>query len=160
MNTQNLEGRLIGVTIDGNYYNCQTAGDLTLGTSLTKNPICKPNPTSGAGALAIAWESSNVDSKNWQITFSAQSFLDSITGYKNNNDLIAAFVTGTLLVDVQFLTSAALTDTENYEHDFLFEGQGILGTVKLNAPAQGGSTYDVTITGNGMPTFTLIPSTT
>lgn len=157
MNTQNLEGRLIGVTIGGNFYNCQTTGDLTLGTSLTKNPICKPNPN---GSLGIAWETSNVDSKNWQITFSAQSFLDSIEGYKNNNDLIEAFVNGTLQVDVEFLTSANLTDEENYEHDFLFEGPGILGTIKLNAPAQGGSTYDVTITGNGAPTFTLIPSTT
>lgn len=157
MNTQNLEGRLIGITIDGNYYNCQTAGDLTLGTSLTKNPICKPNPN---GGLSIAWETSNVDSKNWQITFSAQAFLDSIVGYKNNNDLIELFINGNLQVDVEFLTSANLTDEENYEHDFLFEGPGLLGTVKLNAPAQGGSTYDVTITGNGAPTFTLIPSTT
>lgn len=156
-NTQNLEGRLIGVKIDGNFYNCQTAGDLTLGTSLTKNPICKPNPS---GTISVAWETSNVDSKNWQITFSAQSFLDSITGYKNNNDLITSFVNGNLQVEAQFLTSANLTDTENYEHDFLFEGAGILGTIKLNAPAQGGSTYDVTITGNGEPTFTLIPSTT
>lgn len=158
MNTQNLEGRLIGVTINGNYYNCQTAGDLTLGTSLTKNPVCKPNPTNGS--LSIAWETSNVDSKNWQITFSAQSFLDSITGYKNNNDLLQYFITGNLIVDVQFLTSANLTDAENYQHDFIFEGSGLLSTIKVNAPSQGGSTYDVTITGNGTPTFTLIPSTT
>lgn len=157
MNTQNLAGRLIGVKIDGNYYNCQTSGDLTLGSSLTKNPVCKPVP---GGTASIAWETSNVDSKNWQISFSAQSFLDSITGYKNNNDLITAFVNGNLQVQAQFLTSAILTDAENYVHDFLFEGHGILGSIKLNAPAQGGSTYDVTITGSGDPTFTLIPSTT
>lgn len=157
MNTQNLEGRLIGVTIGGNYYNCQTTADLTLGTSLTKNPICKPNPN---GSVSIAWETSTVDSKNWQITFSAQSFLDSIIGYKNNNDLLELFIAGDLQVDVEFLTSANLTDTENYDHDFVFEGSGLLTTVKVNAPAQGGSTYDVTITGNGTPTFTLIPSTT
>lgn len=156
-NTTNLPGRLIGITLDGNYYNCQTAADLTLGTSLTKNPICKPTPS---GTATISWETSNVDSKNWAITFSAQSFLDSITGTKNNNDLLTKFVTGDLQVEAQFLTSAALTSDENYDHDFLFEGPGLLATVKVNAPATGGSTYDVTITGNGQPTFTLIPSTT
>lgn len=156
-NTTNLPGRLIGITLNGNYYNCQTAADLTLGTSLTKNPICKPNP---AGTMTIAWESSNVDSKNWVITFSAQTFLDSVAGTKNNNDLLTAFIAGDLVVDAQFLTSAALTTDENYDHDFLFEGSGLLTTIKVNAPSTGGSTYDVTITGNGTPVFTLIPSTT
>lgn len=156
MNTQNLEGRLIGIRINGSYYNCQTAGDLTLGASLTKNPICKPLPN---GNSAIVWETSTVDSKNWQITFSGQSFLDSLTGYKNNNDLISFFVNSNLQVTVDFMTSAVLTDSEGYDNDFLFEGQGILSGLKLNAPAAGGSTYDVTIIGNGTPTFTLIVPT-
>lgn len=156
-NTTNLPGRLIGITLDGDYYNCQTAADLTLGTSVTKNPICKPNPS---GTASIGWETSNPDSKNWQLTFSAQSFLDSITGTKNNNDLLTKFITGDLQVEAQFLTSSDLTSEENYDHDFLFEGAGLLTTIKVNAPATGGSTYDVTITGNGEPTFTLIPSTT
>lgn len=156
-NTQNLEGRLIGITIDGNYYNCQTNADLTLGTSLTKNPVCKPSPTGGS---TIAWDTSNIDSRNWVITFSAQSFLDSITGTKNNNDLLSAFILGNLSVEAQFLTSDALAAAEGYDHNFIFEGVGILSTIKVNAPAQGGSTYDVTITGNSAPSFTLIPSTT
>lgn len=157
MNTQNLEGRLIGVTIGGNYYNCQTTADLTLGTSLTKNPVCKPSPT---GTNSIPWETSNIDSQNWAITFSAQTFLDSIEGTKNNNDLLELIVAGNLIAEVQFLTSSTLTEAENYDHDFLFEGSGILATVKVNAPGTGGSSYDVTITGNGQPTFTLVPSTT
>lgn len=156
-NTTSLPGRLIGITLGGNYYNCQTAGDLTLGTSLTKNPICKPNPT---GTTSISWETSNVDAKNWVITFSAQAFLDSIEGTKNNNDLLTMFITSDLIVEAQFLTSANLTHEENYDHDFLFEGSGLLTTVKVNAPTTGGATYDVTITGSGEPTFTLIPSTT
>lgn len=156
-NTTNLPGRLIGITLDGSYYNCQTTADLTLGTSLTKNPICKPNPS---GTTSISWETSNVDSKNWQLTFSAQSFLDSITGTKNNNDLLTKFITGNLKVEAQFLTSAALTTEENFDHDFLFEGAGLLTTIKVNAPSTGGSTYDVTITGSGDPTFILIPATT
>lgn len=157
MNTTSLPGRLIGITLDGNYYNCQTALDLTFGTSVTKNPVCKPNPT---GTTTIPWETSNVDSKNWQSTFSAQSFLDSITGTKNNNDLIAAFVAGNLQVEVQVLTSSNLTAEAGFDHDFIFEGTALLTTVKLNAATAGGSTYDVTLTGNGEPTFTLIPSTT
>lgn len=157
MNTKNLEGRLIGITINGDYYNCQTTADLTLGTSLTKNPVCKPSPT---GSLSVPWETSNIDSQNWAITFSAQSFLDSISGTKNNNDLLELIISGNLNVDVEFLTSDALTTEEGYDHDFIFEGPGILATVKVNAPGTGGSTYDVTITGNGAPTFTLIPSTT
>lgn len=156
-NTTNITGNLIGIKIDGQYYNCQTALDLTFGTSLTKNPICKPNP---GATSAIPWETSNPDSKNWQSTFSAQSFLDSITGFKNNNDLIQKFITGSLQVEVSILTNETLTASESYDHDFLFEGSAILSTVKLNAPASGGSTYDVTLTGNGEPTFTLIPSTT
>lgn len=156
-NTQNLEGRLVGFTIDGAYYNCQTDVKLTLGTSLTKNPVCKPNPN---GTVSVSWETSNVDSKNWSATGSAQSFLDSITGTKNNNDLIQKFIQGNLQVDVQILTSAALTDNENYTHDFIFDGSAILSGITLNGPSTGASTYDVTFTGNGAPTFTLIPSTT
>lgn len=156
-NTQNLEGRLIGFTLDGDYYNCQTDVKLTLGASLTKNPLCKPNPTD---TTSVKWETSNVDSKNWSATGSAQTFLDSITGTKNNNDLIKKFVTGSLIVEVQILTSAALTTTEGYDHDFIFEGSAILSGITLNGPSTGGSTYDITLTGNGAPTFTLIPSTT
>lgn len=158
MNTKNLEGRLIGFRLDGDYYNCQVDVKLTLGTSLTKNPTCKPNPT--GGSLSVPWETSNVDSKNWSGTGSAQSFLDSITGYKNNNDLIQKFITGDLQIDVEILTAADLTSTEGYDHDFIFEGEAILSGITLNGPAAGGSTYDITLTGNGAPTFTLIPSTT
>lgn len=157
MNTSPVQGRLIGVKLNGNYYNCQTDAKLTFGTSVTKNPICKPNPD---GTTSITWETSTVDSKNWQITFSAQSFLDSITGTKNNNDLIKDFVGGDLQVDAQFLTSENLTDIEGFEHDFLFDGPGLLSGLTLNAPSAGASTYDVTITGNGEPTFNLIPPTT
>lgn len=156
-NTKNIAGNLIGIKIDGDYYNCQTALDLTLGSSLTKNPICKPNP---GATSAISWETSNVDSKNWTATFSAQSFLDSIVGFKNNNDLMQKFIAGDLHVEVSILTNDSITEAEGYDHDFLFEGSAILSTVKLNAPAVGGSTWDVTLTGNGEPTFTLIPSTT
>jgi hypothetical protein len=157
MNTQTLEARLIGVEIAGSYQNCQTTCDLTVGTSVTKNPVCKPNPT---GSLAIPWETSTVDSLNWSMTMSANTFLDSLDGVKNQSDLLALMIAGNLNVDVDFLTSAPLTESEGYGNDFLYSGPAILATIKVNAPASGPSTYDVTLTGNGPLAGGLVPKTT
>jgi hypothetical protein len=157
MNTQSVEARLIGVEIGGTYQNCQTTCDLTVGTSVTKNPVCKPNPT---GSLAIPWESSTVDSLNWAITMSANVFLDSLEGVNNQADLLALMIAGNLNVTADFLTSAPLTLLEDYGHDFLYSGAAILATMKVNATASGPATYDVTITGNGPLTGGLVPKTT
>lgn len=157
MNTSSVEGRLIGVKVAGSYYRCQTDAKLTLGTSVTQNDTCKPDPS---GSISIDWETSTVDSKNWNMTFSAQAFLDSLEGYNDNSDLIELFITGDLQVEADFLTATALTETEGYSHDFIFTGPGLLSGITVNAPAKGSSTYDVTITGNGAPTYTKITKTT
>lgn len=157
MNTSSLPGNLIGVKIAGQYYNCQTQCDLTITTNITKNPACKPNP---GAASTLGWDTNNADSQSWGATFSAQSFLDSITGFKNNNDLMKLLVAGNVYGDVIILTNDVATTALAYDHDFMFEGNGIIASFKLNGPSAGASTYDVSITGNGAPTFTLIPSTT
>ena len=150
-NTKSLPGNLIGVKIGGNYYNCQTACDLTITTNITKNAICKPNP---GATSALGWDTNNADSLSWAATFSAQAFLDSIAGFKNNNDLMAQLVAGNVYADVIILTNDAATTSLNFDHDFMFEGNGIISSMKLNGPGSGASTYDVNITGNGAPTFT------
>lgn len=149
-----MPGKLLALTIGGRKLRCQTNGTLTLGTSLTQDDPCKPDDVS-PGSTDGEWETSSLDSRNWKISVDATSFLDDLR--ENGFDLIDQFISGSLDVDAEFLTTPGEHD---FPEDVIFSGPGILDTLTLNAPAKGNSTYTVSITGNGAPTFTRIPVTT
>lgn len=149
-----MPGKLLALTVDGRKLRCQTNGTLTLGTSLTVDDICKPDDVS-PGAADAEWETHVIDSRNWKISVDAASFLDDLR--ENGFDLIEQFISDSLAVEVEFLTTPGDHD---FPEDVIFAGLGSMDTLTLNAPAKGNSTYSVAITGNGVPTFTRIPVTT
>lgn len=149
-----MPGKLLALTIGGRKLRCQTNGTLTLGTSLTQDDPCKPDDVS-PGSADAEWETSTADSRNWKISVDAASFLDDLR--ENGFDLIEQFVSGSLAVEAEFLTTPGDHD---FPEDVVFSGSGLMDTLTLNAPAKGNSTYTVSITGNGAPTFTRIPVTT
>lgn len=150
-----LPGKLLGVTVNGVYYRCQTTADLTLTAATTDDDTCKPDQ--GAGSIPIGWITRTVDSKDWAITFSAKAFADGLGA--SGNALSKLFINGDLTCTAHFMTNP-LQGNGQISTDVLYEGSGLLTGLKLNAPEKGSSTYDATITGNGPLTITETNRTT
>lgn len=144
-----LPGKLLGVTLDGVYYKCQTNADLSFSAAVTADDTCKPDQ--GVGAAPIQWVTNTVDNKSWVITFSAKAFADGLGA--SGNQLSRFFITSDLAVTAHFMTNPSLGEGV-ISDDVLYEGSGLLTGLKLNAPEKGASTYDATITGNGPMTIT------
>lgn len=150
-----LPGRLLGVTINGVYYKCQTTADLTFTAATTQDDTCKPDQ--GTDTDPIGWETSTVDSKTWAITFSSKAFADGLAA--SGNALSRFFIESDLSCIAHFMTNPDQGDGI-VSTDVLYEGSGLLTSLKLNAPEKGSSTYDATITGNGPMTITETDRTT
>lgn len=150
-----LPGKLLGVTLNGVYYKCQTNGDLTFTAATTVDTACKPDQ--GSGASPIAWDTATVDSKQWVLTFSSNAFADGLGA--SGNALSRFFIDSDLKVIAHFMTNPLLGNGL-ISTDVLYEGSGLLTSLKLNAPEKGSSTYDATITGNGPMTITETDRTT
>jgi len=150
-----LPGKLLGVTLDGVYYKCQTNADLTFSAAVTADDSCKPDQ--GVGADPIQWVTNSVDNKSWVITFSAKSFADGLGA--SGNQIAGFFIDSDLSCIAHFMTNPDLGDG-TIATDVLFEGEGLLTGLKINAPEKGSSTYDATITGNGPMTKTEVNRTT
>lgn len=150
-----LPGKLLGVTVNGVYYKCQTNADLNLVAAVTADDTCKPDQ--GAGSDPVGWITRTVDSKDWTITFSAKSFADGLSA--SGNSLSRFFISGDLTVQAHFMTNPNLGNGV-ISADILYSGSGLLTGLKINAPEKGSSTYDVTIVGNGPLTITETDRTT
>lgn len=153
--SNSLPGRLLGVTLDGVYYKCQTNADLTFSTGTTVDTSCKPDQ--GVDSAPIAWDSVTVDSKQWVMTFSAKAFADGLGA--SGNALTRFFINSDLSCTAHFMTNPSQGD-DIISTDVLYVGSGLLTGLKLNAPEKGSSTYDATITGNGPMTITETNRTT
>lgn len=151
---QVLQGSLQAVTINGNRVQCEIDATLNVTTNTTETDPCKPLSTDAY--KAARWVDTSVDSKAWTIDFSAKAFADAVE--INNLDILDLLVNGDNVVQVEFNT----TQTTDYDFDEVatFSGEGILSDFSWNNPSAGESTYDVTITGKGAPTFTRTPITT
>lgn len=147
-------GKIWGISVNGNFVNCQIDATLTINNNVSESAPCKPGPTDSY--KSSGWVTNNIDSKSWEITGSNKSFADALQ--MNNADFIDLLVNGSSIVQVQFGT------TQHPDYDFdeiqVFSGEGIISNFTLNAPNEGEGTSDFTITGNGAPTFTRTPVTT
>lgn len=150
-----LPGRLLGVTVNGVYYKCQTSADLNLTAATTTDETCKPDQ--GTSGDPIGWVTRTVDSKDWTITFSAKSFADGLGA--SGNALSRLFIEGDLSCTAHFMTNPNQGDGI-ISTDVLYVGEGLLSGLKINAPEKGSSTYDATIVGNGPLTITETDRTT
>lgn len=149
-----LQGKLLAVTIDGEFVNCQVDATLTITTETETTDPCKPDATQTT--QGASWTEATESSKSWSISMSAKAFADAIV--LNNSDILDKLVNGSATAQVQFST----TETTDYDYAelLLFSGTGIITNFTWNAPSTGESTYDVEITGSGQPTFTRTPFTT
>lgn len=151
-----LQGKLIGVKVNGSYIRCQTDATLTLTVNTTEDDPCKP--TEEEATNAAAWITRTVDTKDWNVSVTAKSFADVLAGFLDNSDIAALMIEGDPNVEMTFQTIR--TTDYDYSSIFVYEGTGILTSFTHNAPEAGQSTYDLEISGNGALTFEETPVTT
>jgi len=150
-----LQGKLIGVKINGSYLRCQTDATLAITVNTTDDDPCKPTEDDTTGSVSFVTHS--IDSKAWTVTVTAKAFADQVVGLLDNGD-IAALMIGNPSVEMTFQTIQ--TTDYDYSSIFVYEGSGTLTSFTHNAPAAGESTYDLEITGNGALTYVETPVTT
>lgn len=147
-----LRGNQVQVQINDEWVACQLDAVVTIGQTTSTEDACKPDPDTpeigGAG-----WEDVNVDSKNWTVTLSAKAFADELK--LNNVELNELIIDGDGTLDVKVST----VQTADYSHPLLLEWAGTVVITELvnNFPSAGSATYDVTLQGQGKPTFTKTP---
>lgn len=146
-----LPGKVIGVTIDGDFIDCQIDATLTKTNNVTETTGCKPSPDGTyKGASTVG---RTVDTSDWTITMSAKAFADAVT--VNQNDIAEKMDTNPI-VQVTFQTTQ--TTDFDFEEAWVYEGEGILTDFTINAPQDGEATWDTTIVANGTPlTLTRTP---
>lgn len=151
-----IQGKLIGVKINGNYIRCQTDATLTITANTTDTDPCKPSEDEATNAAS--WVTHSTDSKAWTVSVTAKAFADVAAGVIDNSDVAAMMISGNPEVEMTFQTIR----TTDYDHDqiFVYEGSGTITSFTHNAPGAGESTYDLEITGNGALTYTETPVTT
>lgn len=150
MASNKIPGSIIGMTIAGTWYKCQTDATLNLTVNVTEEDPCKPNPGDVDGGLS--WVERTADSRDWTMDFSSALLRNSLEAA--NPDIARLIIDGNVAVEVQFMTSSGSGKTDV---DFIYAGSGILTGFTLNAPVAGSATTDTTIAGNGPLTYTKIP---
>jgi len=151
-----LQGKLIGVKVNGNFIRCQTDATLNIIINTTEDEPCKP--TEEQSTNEAAWITRTVDTKDWNVSVTAKSFADAVSGFIDNSDIATLMVVGDPNVEMTFQTIR--TTDYNYASIFVYEGTGILTSFTQNAPEEGQATYDLEISGNGALTFEETPITT
>lgn len=151
MPSNKIPGSIIGLTIGGTWYKCQTDATLELVVNVSEEDPCKPNPGDAASG-ALSWVERTADSRDWNMSFSAALLRNSLAAA--NPDIARLIVDGNVAVEVQFMTRTLSGKTDM---DFVYAGSGILTGFTLNAPATGSATTDTSIAGNGPLTYTKIP---
>ncbi len=151
-----LQGKLIGVKVNGEYIRCQTDATLNIVINTSEDEPCKP--TEDQATNAAAWITRTVDTKDWNVSVTAKSFADEVSGMIDNSDIAALMIEGDPNVEMTFQTIR--TTDYNYASIFVYEGTGILTSFTQNAPEAGQATYDLEISGNGALTFEETPITT
>lgn len=151
-----LQGKLLGVKVNGVFVRCQTDATLNININVTDDEPCKPTETDTTNGTS--WTTHTVDSKDWSLSVTAKAFADVEAGIFDNSDIAELMTVGNPSVEAVFQT----IQTTDYNHPavFLYEGTGTLTSFSHNAPSDGESTYDLEITGNGALTFTKTPVTT
>lgn len=151
MASNKVPGNIIGVTIGGVWYKCQTDATLNLIVNVTEEDPCKPDPEDQASG-DLAWIERTADSRDWSIDFSSALLRNSLEA--SNPDIARLIVDGDVDVEVQFMTRVNQTKSDV---DFIYSGSGILTGFTLNAPVAGSATTDTSIAGNGPLTYTKVP---
>lgn len=150
MASNKVPGSIIGVTIGGTWYMCQTDATLNLSVNVTEEDPCKPAPGDAATG-DIPWVERTADSRDWSIDFSSNLMRNSLAA--NNPNIAKLVIDGDVDVEVEFMSRVGQSKIDK---DFLYAGSGIITGVTLNAPVTGNATNDASIAGNGPLTYTEV----
>lgn len=156
MANQVLQGKLIGVSVDGEFPDCQTDATLTLTVNTEETDPCKPAP--GESSSSADWVKPTVSSKTGTLDFSAKAWASS-SGY-NQSDIAEKIINGDAKVEWQFMTIQTTDFNENHEEAWVFSGDGILTSLAITGAAAGEATYDTSILLYDKPTLVRTPITT
>lgn len=152
-NSKVIPGKLILASTGGTAFDCQQDATLSITYNLTQEEPCKPDPTETY--RGFSWQTSTTDSASWEITFTLKA---TDANSNNQNTLLNALVNTGNEMNIVFETSSA--QGTDLQFSSIFEGDGLISSFSWNAPSAGESTVDVTVTGNGEPTFSVTPVTT
>lgn len=152
-NSKVIPGKLIVVTANDVAFDCQQDATLSISYNLTQEDPCKPDPTESY--TGFSWQTSTTDSASWEISFTLKA---TDATQNNQNSILNALINTGNQMSIAFETSGAANT--GLDVASVFEGDGLISSFTWNAPSTGESTVDVTVTGNGEPTFTTVPATT
>lgn len=145
-----VPGSIIGVTIGGVWYKCQTDATLSLTVNVTEEDACKPDEGDVVSG-DIPWIYRSAESRDWEISFSSNLMRNSLAA--ENPDIAKLIVDGDVDASVEFMTRAGQTKSD---FDFVYAGTGIISGFTMNAPVTGSATTESTISGNGPLTYTTV----
>lgn len=145
-----IPGKLLLVKMGDDFFNCQQDASLSITYNLTQEDPCKPDPSELY--KGFSWQTSTTDSATWEISFTLKA---TDANANNQNSLLNQLVNTGNSVEISFETSDA--SGTDLEFASVFEGDGLISSFTWNAPANGESTVDVTVTGNGDPSFATVP---
>lgn len=148
-----IPGKLLLATAGGTAFDCQQDATLTITYNLTQEEPCKPAPTEPY--KGFSWQTSTTDSASWEITFTLKA---TDANANNQNSILNTLINTGNKMSITFETSPASGTGLAYAS--IFEGDGLISSFTWNAPSSGESTVDITVTGNGAPTFETVPTTT
>lgn len=152
-NSKVIPGKLILASTGDTAFDCQQDATLSITYNITQEEPCKPDPTETY--RGFSWQTSTTDSAAWEITFTLKA---TDANANNQNSILDTLVNTGNEMSIAFETSSA--QGTGLQFASLFEGDGLISSFSWNAPSAGESTVDVTVTGNGEPTFTVTPVTT
>jgi len=152
-NSKTIPGQLIVVSIGDNALDCQQDSTLNISYNITEDTPCKPDPTEVY--TGFSWQTSTTNSATWSISFTLNA---TDANANNQNSILDQLINTSNAVSIAFETSQA--SGTGLAFSSIFEGDGLITDFSWNAPSEGVSTVDVTVQGNGEPTFSVVPVTT
>lgn len=125
-----MEGRLYGLSINGDFVNCELSCDLTV----TRDMVNK------SGSYGGASRQYRYGYYNWSITLEAKSIISTLSGSFNN--ILSAQLAG------QELDVYIMARVSNIQ-EVSIGGKVLIPNFNLTFPNTGSSRYSVTFQGNG-----------
>jgi len=149
---QGIAGKLLRVKFGDKYIKCQLDATVNFTTNTTEDDPCKPDGESPEETAR--WVEREVDTQDWNVTVNHRSFLEEVGAQLDQSDIIELIVDGNINGTVEVLTTPG---QHNNEEDVVLEGPVVITDFSWNLPASGIANSDLTLSGNGKPTYTRIP---
>lgn len=150
---QGIAGKLLRVKFDDKYIKCQLDATVNFITNTTEDDPCKPDGNTVEDTAR--WIEREVETQDLNITVNHRSFLDAVGAELTQSDIIDLIVGGNLYGVAEVLTTPG---QHNNDEDVILEVPVVITDFSWNLPASGKANSDLTLSGNGKPTYDRIPA--